>query len=92
MREVVVRGRRRASVAPERGTPIGRRVILGILGMGAAGVVVGKSAQNGLSSLLAPLQRVDPTGLSNLLPGNYFRIYTVTVSYTHLTLPTNREV
>jgi DMSO/TMAO reductase YedYZ molybdopterin-dependent catalytic subunit len=62
----------------EEETPIGRRVVLGILGLGAAGVVVGKSAQNGLDSVLAPIQRYDPTGISDLLPGDYFRIYTVT--------------
>jgi len=60
------------------GTPIGRRVILGMLGLGAVGVVAGKQLQNGLDAVLAPVQRLDPTGLSGLLPGNYFRIYTVT--------------
>jgi DMSO/TMAO reductase YedYZ molybdopterin-dependent catalytic subunit len=49
-----------------------------MLGLGAVGVVAGKQIQDGLSSFLAPIQRVDPTGLSNLLPGNYFRYYTVT--------------
>jgi DMSO/TMAO reductase YedYZ molybdopterin-dependent catalytic subunit len=58
--------------------PVGRRVVLGLLGLGAVGVVTGKTLQDGLSKALAPLQRVDPTGLSDLLPGNYFRIYTVT--------------
>lgn len=65
------------------GSPIGRRVVLGMLGLGAVGVVTGKTIQDGLSSALAPLQRIDPTGLSNLLPGNYFRIYTVTDGYPY---------
>jgi DMSO/TMAO reductase YedYZ molybdopterin-dependent catalytic subunit len=49
-----------------------------MLGLGAVGVVTGKSVQNGVDAFLAPILRNDPTGLSNLLPGNYFRIYTVT--------------
>jgi DMSO/TMAO reductase YedYZ molybdopterin-dependent catalytic subunit len=49
-----------------------------MLGLGAVGVVTGNAVQNGVDSFLAPIQRVDPTGLSDLLPGDYFRIYTVT--------------
>jgi DMSO/TMAO reductase YedYZ molybdopterin-dependent catalytic subunit len=55
-------------------------VVLGMLGLGALGVVAGKRVQDGLNSVLQPIQRIDPTGLSGLLPGNYFRIYTVTES------------
>jgi DMSO/TMAO reductase YedYZ molybdopterin-dependent catalytic subunit len=66
---------------PDRGTPVGRRVVLGLLGLGAVGVVTGSTIQNGLDDVLAPVQRVDPTGLSDLLPGDYFRIYTVTDGY-----------
>lgn len=69
--------------AEDKGSPIGRRVVLGILGLGAVGVVTGSSVQNGLDSLLAPVQRNDPTGLSELLPGAYFRIYTVTDGYPY---------
>lgn len=39
--------------------------------------------QSGLDSLLKPIQRGDPTGLSGLLPGDYFRIYTVTDGYPY---------
>lgn len=54
------------------GAPIGRRVVLGMLGLGAAGIVFGKRIQDGLSSLLSP-------NLAALLPsGGRFRIYTVT--------------
>jgi DMSO/TMAO reductase YedYZ molybdopterin-dependent catalytic subunit len=67
--------------AVRAGSPIGRRVVLGMLGLGAVGVVAGGRVQDGLDSLLRPLQKVDPTGLSGLLPGNYFRIYTVTDGY-----------
>ncbi|HEY3811127.1 MAG TPA: molybdopterin-dependent oxidoreductase, partial [Acidimicrobiales bacterium] len=60
------------------GTPVGRRVILGLLGLGAIGVVTGRRVQDGLNAVLSPVQRVDPTGLSDLLPGDSFRLYTVT--------------
>jgi DMSO/TMAO reductase YedYZ molybdopterin-dependent catalytic subunit len=54
------------------GTPIGRRIVLGMLGLGAAGVVFGRSVQDGLSRALSP-------NLAALLPsGGRFRIYTVT--------------
>jgi DMSO/TMAO reductase YedYZ molybdopterin-dependent catalytic subunit len=54
------------------GTPIGRRVVLGMLGLGAAGVLLGKRVQDGLSSALSP-------NVAALLPsGGRFRIYTVT--------------
>ncbi len=54
------------------GTPIGRRVVLGMLGLGAAGIVLGKSVQDGLARVLSP-------NLAALLPsGGRFRIYSVT--------------
>jgi DMSO/TMAO reductase YedYZ molybdopterin-dependent catalytic subunit len=58
-------------------------VVLGILGLGAVGVVAGSRIQNALDDALAPLQRIDPTGLTQLLPGDYFRIYTVTDGYPY---------
>ena len=67
----------------DKGSPIGRRVVLGLLGLGAVGVVTGSGVQSGLDSLLSPIQRNDPTGLSELLPGAYFRIYTVTDGYPY---------
>jgi DMSO/TMAO reductase YedYZ molybdopterin-dependent catalytic subunit len=67
----------------DKGSPVGRRVVLGLLGLGAVGVVTGSGVQSGLDSLLAPVQRNDPTGLSDLLPGAYFRIYTVTDGYPY---------
>jgi DMSO/TMAO reductase YedYZ molybdopterin-dependent catalytic subunit len=53
-------------------------VVLGMLGLGAVGVVTGKTVQNGLDAFLRPIQQADPTGLTNLLPGDSFRFYTVT--------------
>jgi DMSO/TMAO reductase YedYZ molybdopterin-dependent catalytic subunit len=54
-----------------------------MLGLGAVGVVTGSGLQSGFDSLIAPIQRNDPTGLTGLLPGAYFRIYTVTDGYPY---------
>jgi DMSO/TMAO reductase YedYZ molybdopterin-dependent catalytic subunit len=64
---------------PEDGVPVGRRVALGLLGLGALGIATGTRAQSALSSVLAPVQLRDPTGLTSLLPvGDTFRFYSVT--------------
>src|SRR5215218_10449290 len=56
------------------GAPVGRRVVLGLLGLGALGIVGGARLQTGLSAALAPVQLRDPTGLVALFPfGNTFR-------------------
>jgi DMSO/TMAO reductase YedYZ molybdopterin-dependent catalytic subunit len=61
------------------GTPVGRRVVLGLLALGALGIVGGARLQDGLSVALAPVMTRDPTGLASLLPlGNTFRYYSVT--------------
>ncbi len=61
------------------GKPVGRRVVLGLLGLGAVGVVTGSAVQDGLSRLLAPIQLRDPTGLTSLIPlGSTWRYYSVT--------------
>lgn len=57
------------------GAPVGRRVVLGLLGLGALGVVAGERVQAGLGQLMAN----DPTGLTSLIPaGNAWRYYSVT--------------
>ena len=63
----------------ERGeTPVGRRVFLGMLGIGAAGVVWGSGVADAFNRLLAPLAAADRTGLTGLLPAaGRFRIYSV---------------
>ena len=67
---------------PERsGAPIGRRVFLSLLGLGAAGVVAGARVQDWLGNALASIEAKDPTGLSALLPFGQFRFYTVTGSF-----------
>ena len=54
-------------------------MVLGLLGLGAVGVVTGSTVQDGLSQLLAPVQLRDPTGLTSLVPlGNTWRYYSVT--------------
>jgi DMSO/TMAO reductase YedYZ molybdopterin-dependent catalytic subunit len=59
------------------GTPVGRRVVLGMLGLGAVGVLTGKSIQAGINAVASR----DPTGLTSLLPGTEgFRYYSVTGS------------
>jgi DMSO/TMAO reductase YedYZ molybdopterin-dependent catalytic subunit len=59
------------------GSPVGRRVVLGMVVLGAIGVAVGKRIEDGLSTIAAH----DPTHLTSLLPGvNDFRIYSVTGS------------
>ena len=52
----------------ERGAPVGRRVFLGLVGLGAAGVVVGAKVQDWLEQVIAPIEAKDFTGLSSLLP------------------------
>ena len=61
------------------GTPVGRRAVLGLFGLGAAGVLVGSRLQSGISAALAPIAAKDPFGFTQLIPGaGGFRIYTVT--------------
>lgn len=67
-----------------RGTPVGRRVVLGMLGLGAVGVGVGGAVQNRLDSVLAAVSAKDPTGVTGLLPGGGgFRFYSVSDSVPH---------
>jgi DMSO/TMAO reductase YedYZ molybdopterin-dependent catalytic subunit len=62
---------------PDRGKPIGRRVVLSVLALGAVGVVTGRS----ISDTLAKIAEHDPTGVLNVLPfGANFRYYSVTGS------------
>jgi DMSO/TMAO reductase YedYZ molybdopterin-dependent catalytic subunit len=63
------------------GAPVGRRVVLGLVGLGVAGVVGGASFSRRLSDWLAPAELHDPTGLLSALPlGPVFRFYSVTGS------------
>ncbi len=64
---------------PEPGAPVGRRLVVGLVGLGVAGVVGGASFSTRLSEWLAPVELRDPTGLLATLPlGPVFRFYSVT--------------
>ncbi|MFI6550052.1 molybdopterin-dependent oxidoreductase [Streptomyces prunicolor] len=63
------------------GRPLGRRVLLGTLGLGALGVVAAPALQKGMEGFLGAVSGKDPTGLTGLLPnGGGFRYYSVTAS------------
>ena len=63
---------------------MGRRVFLGMLGLGAAGVLTGARIQSAFSKVLGQLTAHDPTGLSTYIPAaGRFRIYSVTNSLPH---------
>ncbi|WP_042409835.1 molybdopterin-dependent oxidoreductase [Streptacidiphilus carbonis] len=68
----------------KEGRPVGRRVVLGVAALGAAGVAFGARFQNGIDSFLATVDSKDPTGLTGLLPGGGgFQIYNVADSLPH---------
>ncbi|MEU6219711.1 molybdopterin-dependent oxidoreductase [Streptomyces sp. NPDC047022] len=70
---------------PAAGSPIGRRVLLGTLGLGALGVVAAPTLQRGLEGFLGSVSGEDPTGLTGLLPnGGGFRYYSVTAGVPHV--------
>ncbi|MEU9123784.1 molybdopterin-dependent oxidoreductase [Streptomyces sp. NPDC048506] len=67
-----------------RGTPVGRRVVLGMLAAGAAGVAAAPFLQRAWDDTVGAVAQKDPTGLSGLLPaGGGFRYYSVTGSVPH---------
>lgn len=66
------------------GSPVGRRLVLGMLGLGAVGVATAPYLQRGLESFLGAASDNDPTGLTGLLPnGGGFRYYSVASSVPH---------
>ncbi|WP_055553302.1 molybdopterin-dependent oxidoreductase [Streptomyces sp. NBRC 110028] len=77
-------GHRDGARYDERGAPVGRRILLGMLGLGAAGMAVAPWAQRGLENTLGAVSGKDPTGVTGLLPnGGGFRYYSVTSSVPH---------
>lgn len=60
------------------GKPVGRRVVLGMMGTGLAGVLFGSKAADLLERVVAPIASRDGTGFLSLFPVGRFRIYTVT--------------
>jgi DMSO/TMAO reductase YedYZ molybdopterin-dependent catalytic subunit len=70
--------------SPDRGRPIGRRVVLGMIGLGAVGIVTGASIQDRISAVMGPIEAADPTGLTSLIPAaGGFRIYSVVGDLPH---------
>jgi DMSO/TMAO reductase YedYZ molybdopterin-dependent catalytic subunit len=62
-----------------RSRPVGRRIVLSVAALGALGVVLGRPLQEGIDAVLAPVRRADPTGLTDLVPGEGgWRYYSVT--------------
>jgi DMSO/TMAO reductase YedYZ molybdopterin-dependent catalytic subunit len=57
-----------------QGTPVGRRVVLGMVGLGALGVVAGRPLANAITAV----SRHVPNAVSAIVPGGGFRFYTVT--------------
>jgi DMSO/TMAO reductase YedYZ molybdopterin-dependent catalytic subunit len=65
------------------GRPIGRRVVLGVLGLGVAGVAAGSWVSDVLGRIGGAISAHDPTGLSALIPGTGWRYYTVTSGFPY---------
>ncbi|ROO85276.1 molybdopterin-dependent oxidoreductase-like protein [Actinocorallia herbida] len=65
------------------GAPVGRRVVLGMLGLGALGVALGSRAQDKVGDVLAPISGIIPAA-------GGFRYYTVTSSVPEETAQTYR--
>jgi DMSO/TMAO reductase YedYZ molybdopterin-dependent catalytic subunit len=65
------------------GAPVGRRVVLGLLGLGAATVAAGPRISQWLGTISGDLSKHDPTGLSALIPGTGWRYYTVTSGFPY---------
>lgn len=71
-------------------TPVGRRLVLGMLGAGAAGVLFGSKAADLLEKVVAPLSLRDGSGLLALFPVGRFRYYSVTGPVTARPAPDYR--
>ena len=69
------------SKAHLRGTPVGRRVVLAMVGLGAVGVAAGKWLSDGVSDVVASTV----PGLASVIPAaGGFRIYTVTNGFPEM--------
>ena len=66
------------------GAPVGRRVVLGLLGIGAVGVAAGSSLSGFLGRLAGQLSKNSVTGpIADLIPGTGWRYYTVTGGFPY---------
>jgi hypothetical protein len=74
----------RVGHVPTDGTPVGRRLVLGVLALGAAGVAAGPWLYDLSGRISGALSKHDPTGqLASLLPGGGWRYYTVTSGFPY---------
>lgn len=65
-------------VDADRGTPVGRRIVLGMVGLGVVGVAAGRWLSQGVSDVVASTA----PGLAGVVPAaGGFRVYTVTNGY-----------
>jgi DMSO/TMAO reductase YedYZ molybdopterin-dependent catalytic subunit len=55
--------------AKAAGSPIGRRLFLGMVGLGAVGIVAGSRIETVVGKALEPLQEAAPSALGGLIPG-----------------------
>jgi len=69
---------------------VGRRVFLGMVGLGVGGVLYGAKAADLMERLLGPITARDGTGFLSLFPVGRFRIYSVTNTLPHRSVPEYR--
>jgi DMSO/TMAO reductase YedYZ molybdopterin-dependent catalytic subunit len=55
---------------PRDGSPVGRRLFLGLVGLGAVGIVAGSRVESAVSDVLTPIRRDVPKALGDLIPGS----------------------
>ena len=71
----------------QRGTPVGRRVVLGMAGLGVVGIAAGRWLSEGVSDVVS----ATAPGLASVIPAaGGFRIYTVTSGYPEVDPATYR--
>ena len=81
------------SAGPPAGTPVGRRVVLGLLGLGTIGVAAGSTLSDFLGRVAGELSKNAATGpLADLIPGAGWRYYTVTSGFPYKPPATYRLV
>ena len=76
---------RNAPLEPESSLPskpIGRRVFIGLAGVGVAGIAIGSHLQNTVNKVTDKLSSIDPSGIiGGIVPHDQWTIYTVTDGY-----------
>ena len=86
MTEAVTSNQPPGRAAPSATRHLGRRVVLGMVGLGAVGVAIGAPLSRGADRALSSLRGADPTGISDLIPGaGGWRYYSVTAKQPDVT-------